>query len=149
MIKRPLIAVAVIGALMMALANESTAQRKGVVRIGNAAIRASGPVGPDPVTVGITVPVTARRATVRSVQVHAVLRNTNAQSQPAALRHRPRKRGWVGRVPIPRNTSASATTADVWAVARTSVGVVRKKVGTVRVRGANIDPNQPPPPPDI
>ncbi len=142
-------ALAVVGALA-ATASVAQAAKRPKVIIGAAAIRANGAVGPDETSVGIRVTVNGRNgARIRGVQAYAVLQGTTNRSTSSPLRFRPKNGGWTGRVTIPRNTSTRATRAEVWVVANTSIGERSKMVGTVAVKAANNDPNQPPPPPDI
>jgi hypothetical protein len=151
MINRSFVAVAASVALLSTsaiLAGKSAeAARPRKPTIGNATLspkRLPGSGG----TVNIRVSIKPNAATVGSVTASSTMTGGSPSTSSSLLSTG--NNIYTGSVRIDRNSRTRPTSANVFVEVNSSSGIVRKKVGTIRVDpGGGNDDNAPPPPPDI
>jgi len=99
-------------------------------------------------TVNVRVLIKPNSATVGSVSASSKLAGTTPSASSTLLSTDGRY--YTGSVRIARNPRTKAATADVFVEVQSSRGVVRKRVGRVKLdKGGTVDDNTPPPPPNI
>lgn len=151
MMKRPLLAAALLGAVTLAVGtlapSAGAAPRRPGVSFGAARItprRVGGSGGP----VSLSIRITARGTGINSASARATIRGAGAASGPTATLLG-NGSVYTGSVTIPFNPSRRATQADFFVTVTTDRGTFSKRVGQVTINGSDVDPNGPPPPPPI
>ena len=150
MIKRSLVALALVGLTLLASGGaDAQRRRRTVVKIGKPSLstrRVRGTGGT--VSMRIRISPARRGVVIRSVTSRARIRGTNTVSSSVRLTFRGNGL-YVGNVQIPANPRRSSGFADISVNVVTNAGSQAKKVGSVRLDSGGFDPNQPPPPPPI
>ena len=153
MIRRPLVAAALIAAVIlpMGLAGPAMAKKKKPkgpnVSFGSITLTPKTvPGNAAKINVGVTVTPTGG-ATVSSVTLRVLRGSTPAAS--SGLSPAGTNRWGKTNVSLPANCSGQTVNVDVYADASTNVGTKSQKLGTVKITSSVLDPNSPPPPPPI